>query len=95
MILCEIKDPRVGFVTITSVSMSADLKRAKVYFSMSGSDEEKGSASEGLRSASSYIKRMLAKRVRLKYVPEILFEFDESLDYGSHIEQLIKETRQK
>ncbi|MEE8185422.1 MAG: 30S ribosome-binding factor RbfA [Thermodesulfobacteriota bacterium] len=95
MLLYEIKDPRVGFVTITSVSMSVDLRQAKIYFSMHGSDEDRKAAIEGLQSASSYIKRMLGKRVSLKYIPKILFKYDDSLDYGNRIERLIEETRQK
>ncbi len=86
----EIKDYRVGLVTITHVKMSPDLKDAKVYFSQIGSDQEKDESRQGLNSASGYVRRELAKRLSLKHVPTVRFFFDDTLDYSDHIEKLIK-----
>ncbi len=86
----EVKDPRVGFVTITGVSMSRDLKNARVYFSLIGSKEDVENSSDGLNSACPFIRRALAKRLKLKYIPDVSFEFDTSLEYADHIEKVIK-----
>jgi len=87
----ELKDPRIGFVTITKVGMSPDLKHARVFFSVMGS--EKGGAEEsasGLKSAVPYIRRELARRLKLRHVPGVAFEFDDSIEYADHIERVIK-----
>lgn len=86
----EIKDHRVGLVTITQVKMSPDLKDAKVYFSQIGSDSEKDESRQGLNNASGYVRRALAKRLSLKHIPTVRFFFDETLDYSDHIERVIK-----
>jgi ribosome-binding factor A len=85
-----LKDPRIGFVTITKVDVSDDLRVAKVYYSVFGGEQEKEESYEGLESAKGYIKRELGRRVRLKYMPEISFKFDDSLEYGEHIEELLR-----
>jgi len=89
----DIKDPRIGFVTITSVKMSADLKEAKVYFSRLGTPEEKTESLEGLRSAAGYVRRNLARRLNLKNIPVVQFFLDETLDYSERIEKVIKEIK--
>jgi ribosome-binding factor A len=89
----EIKDHRVGFVTITHVKMSADLKDAKVYFSQIGRREEKTRSREGLNHASGYVRRALAKRLSLKHIPTVSFFFDDSLEYAEHIEKVIKDIK--
>jgi ribosome-binding factor A len=89
----EIKDPRIGFVTITGVHMSRDLRQAKAFFSMLGPLEDKEKSKAGLNSASGYIRRILAKRLKLKQIPTIVFEFDESLEYSSHIDKVIKDLK--
>jgi ribosome-binding factor A len=90
ILLKELKDPRIGFVTITKVAVSADLRQAKVYYSVFGGEEEKADSLQGLESATGYIKRELGRRMRLKYMPEITFLFDDSLEYGAHIEELLQ-----
>ncbi|GMR04457.1 MAG: 30S ribosome-binding factor RbfA [Thermodesulfobacteriota bacterium] len=89
----EIKDPRVGFVTITMVKMSADLKEAKVYFSLIGSEEDKRHSLEGLKSAGGYMRRNLARRLNLKHIPTLSFFFDETLEYSEHIEEVLEEIK--
>lgn len=88
--LSDLKDPRIGFVTITKVAVSDDLRMAKVYYSVFGGEQQKEESYEGLESAKGYIKRELGRRVRLKYIPEIHFMFDDSLEYGEHIEELLR-----
>jgi ribosome-binding factor A len=89
MILREIKDPRVAFVSVTSVDLTADLRRAKVLISVLGSESERKSSIAGLRSATSFIRRELGQRLRLKYVPEIKIVYDNSIEEGSRILSLI------
>lgn len=90
ILLKDLKDPRIGFVTITKVAVSDDLRQAKVYYSVFGGEEEKEDSFQGLESATGYIKRELGRRMRLKYMPEITFLFDDSLEYGAHIEELLR-----
>jgi len=91
ILLGELKDPRIGFVTITKVAVSNDLSVAKVYYSVFGGEQQKEESYEGLVSAQGYIKRELGRRVRLKYMPEIHFLFDDSFEYGEHIEELLRD----
>lgn len=99
IILRELKDPRIGFVTVTEVSCTSDLREAKVYVSIMG-DEEKIKASwEGLKSSLGFIRREVGHRIRLRFTPEITFELDKTLDYSAHIQELLnrveKEERDK
>jgi len=91
IIRTRLKDPRVGFVTITNVVLSPDLKNAKVYFSALGGIERGEQALEGLQSASAFIQRILGKRLRLRNTPLLRFYLDTSWEYGSHIDQLIEQ----
>jgi len=84
----EIKDPRLGLVTITTVDVSIDLKNATVYFS-SLDDKEEGLAT--LNRAKGYIKSSLAHRVRMRYIPDIEFKIDNSYEYGEKIDALLEE----
>ncbi len=86
----EIRDPRLEGATITSVKMSRDLKFARVYFVASGGKERMKEAVEGFKSAFGYVKRKLAAQLGLRYMPELRFFYDDSFDYGSHIDKLIK-----
>jgi len=85
----EIKDPRIGFVTITHVKLSDDLKEAKVYFTQLGTKEEINNSIEGLQSAVGYIRRTLGHRLNLKAIPRLTFFFDETLEYAEHIDELL------
>lgn len=89
----EVHDPRIGFITITKVSVSKDLRIAKVYFSMIGSEEDKKKTNEGLYHARGYLRREIGRRLKLRYFPELIFKFDDSLEYASRIEQIIKEIK--
>ena len=86
----SIKDPRLEMVTITSVKMSQDLRIARIYFVSSGAKTSRKEAVQGFKSALGYIKRVLAAKLGLRYMPDLKFFYDESFDYGSHIEDVLK-----
>ncbi|MBI2414211.1 MAG: 30S ribosome-binding factor RbfA [Deltaproteobacteria bacterium] len=90
----EIKDPRIGFVTITRVELTPDFKDAKVFFSQIGSDSDKAKSRNGLNNASGFVRRALAKRLDLRHIPNVSFVFDDSLEYADHIEKVIKEMKE-
>lgn len=90
-----LKDPRIGFVTVTGVKVTDDLHLATVYFSVIGSDEEKKATEAGLNSARGYIRKEMGKSLRMRYVPDIVFRYDESVEYGSRIESLLRELAEK
>ena len=87
----EVKDPRLGFVTVTGVHLTGDLREATVYVSLFGSEKEKKESMTALEMATGFIRRELGKRLKIYYTPQISFEQDTSLDYGMHIEGLIKQ----
>ena len=90
MLVKSIKDPRIGFVTITKVTVSEDCRFAKVYFSVAGTLAERESSGKGLNSAKGYIRKELGRRLRLRYTPEIVFQFDPSIEYAIHMEEVIR-----
>jgi len=90
MLVKTIKDPRIGFVTITRVEASEDCRSAKVYFSVTGTREERERSMKGLSSAKGYIRKELGRRIRLRYTPEIIFKFDPSIEYAIHIGEVIR-----
>jgi ribosome-binding factor A len=85
----HIHDPRLKNTTITDVNMSSDIKLAKIYFVTES--KKKNDAMKGFKSAQGFIKRSLAKTLGLRYMPNLKFYYDESFDYGDHIEKLLKE----
>ncbi len=89
----KIKDPRVGFVTVTDVEVSGDLQIAKVFISVLGDQEKREETLAGLNKAKGFIRAEIGQRVRLRKTPEIFFEFDESIDYGNKIETLLSELK--
>ncbi len=91
LLLRGLKDPRIGFVTITAVDMTPDLSQAKVFYSLIGSDEERKATAAGLKSSAPYIRQQLGRVLRLRFIPEILFEYDTSVEYGQRIEKLLSE----
>ncbi len=91
MLVKSIKDPRIGFVTITKVAVSDDCRFAKVYFSVAGTLAERESSGKGLDSAKGYVRKELGRRLRLRYTPEIVFQFDPSIEYAIHMEEVIRD----
>ena len=95
LIIKGLKDPRVGFVTITAVDVTSDLSLAKVFFTVIGDDKARKDSAAGLKSAIPYIRREIGKQLRLRVVPEVVFQYDTSIDYGHHIEALLKGIQEK
>lgn len=91
LLIKGVKDPRVELVTITGVKVTDDLHLATVYFSVIGSDAARTGAEAGLNSARGYLRRELGKKLTMRYVPDLLFRFDDSLAYGDRIERILKE----
>ncbi len=85
----ELQDPRVGFVTVTAVKTSPDLRHARVYVSVLGDEQTTSDTLEGLRSARGFLQGRVAAELSLKHTPAITFEYDESIDRGMRISQLI------
>ncbi len=93
MLQTELKDPRVGFATVTGVDVSGDLKYAKIYVSVLGSKKERNSTMAGLAKAQGFIRTELGRRIRTRHVPEITFKLDESLDHGARVMELLNEVK--
>ena len=89
MLLTDLKDPRIGFVTVTDVEMTGDLRSAKIFISVMGGEDKVKSSLEGLQSALGYIRREIGQRIKIRFTPEISFALDTSLDYGDHIQKLL------
>ena len=91
----ELKDPSItGLISVTKVKVTTDLKYAKVYVSIMGSKNLKETMN-GLKNASGYIRSELAKRINLRNTPEIIFEIDDSIEYGGKIDNILKEIMPK
>lgn len=86
----ELRDPRIGFVTVTGVRVSRDLTHAWIAVSIMGVPEEQERSLTGLESAAGYLRAQLAKELRLRVVPELHFEIDKGLAHAAHIDQILK-----
>ena len=91
----DIKDPRLTMATITGVDVSRDLKLARIYFTTPKGEQKKDAAIKGFNSARGFIKRTLASELDLKYMPDLKFYYDESIEYGAQIDSLIKIAKEK
>jgi ribosome-binding factor A len=85
----DLKDPRVGFVTVTAVKTSPDLRHARVYVSVLGDEETRGASLEGLQSAHGYLQRRVAGELRLKHTPSLEFAYDDATETGMRIAELL------
>lgn len=96
LLLRRVKDPRVEGVTITGVKVSGDLQHARVFYCVMGSPAASGreNVASGLEKATGFLRHELAKRLHMRYLPRLEFQYDESFDYGEKIERLLKELRQ-
>ena len=90
----ELKDPRLGFVTITRLELTPDLRYAKVFFSVLGKEEERQKSKEALESASGFIRRLIAQRIDLRLVPEISFHEDRSAEYSIRIQEVLDKIKE-
>lgn len=90
-IIRELKDSRIPMMTsVVAVSVTNDLRYAKVYVSVMGDKNTQEKAIEGLKSAAGYVRREIGKRIDIRYTPEFIFELDHSIENGAHIEKLLK-----
>ena len=90
----ELKDPRIGFVTITAVELSGDLQIAKVYVSILGDGTQRADSLLALDKAKGHLRFELGQRMKLRHIPEISFQIDTSLDHSEHISKLLKDVKQ-
>jgi ribosome-binding factor A len=87
----DLKDPRVGFVTITSVETSPDLRHARVYFSVLGDEEQRKDSMRGLISARGYLQARVGRELPMKHTPQLAFTYDDTADKGMRISELLRE----
>lgn len=90
-----VRDPRVGFVTVTGVEVSADLAHARVRVSVMGAEEEKAKSLEGLASAARFLRAQLAKDLPLRITPEIRFELDRGLEHAQRIDRVLRDLKEE
>ncbi len=91
----RVKDPRVGFASITRVEVSGDLRYAKIFVSVMGENEEKKGTIEALSHATGFIRHELAARLTIRFMPEISFKLDHSIEQGAHVLGLIREMEEE
>ncbi len=89
----ELKDPRIGFATITNVEVTTDLRFARIYVSVMGSDEERKDTMTALQSARGFVRHEVATRMTTRTVPEIQFKLDRGLEYSDQINRLLSEIK--
>ncbi|EOB0720555.1 TPA: 30S ribosome-binding factor RbfA [Staphylococcus aureus] len=87
----KVKDPRVDFITITDVVLTNDLSQAKVFLTVLGNDKEVENTFKALDKAKGFIKSELGSRMRLRIMPELMYEYDQSIEYGNKIERMIQD----
>ena len=88
-----VHDPGIGFLTITSVKVSADLQQARVYYTSIGDDKAKRESARALDRATPFLRRQVGQRLRLKRVPELTFFYDESIEQGDRVERILQELK--
>ncbi len=93
LLLKEIRDPRLDSVTILRVSITDDLRSARIYFSVAEGEEHKLSALAGFKSASGYLRRKLSHRLELRNMPQLEFLYDESFDRATKLDKVLREIR--
>jgi ribosome-binding factor A len=91
----RLRDPRIGFITLTGVKVSPDLRVAKVFYSMLGTPEAREETQRGLDAAKGFVRREVSAKLKLRFAPEIHFAFDESVGEGDKIDRLLREVRAK
>jgi ribosome-binding factor A len=91
MIFRDMKDRRIGFVTVTGVQVSPDLRHARIFVSLMGTEEEKKEGLAALNHAAGWVRHELGQRIRMRLLPDVVFSMDTSQDYGEHIDRLLDE----
>jgi len=88
-----LKDPRIGFVTVTRVELTADLRTARVHVGVLGGAQDREKTLAGLQQAAGFVRRELGRRIRVRHTPEVVFRYDEGLDATDRVARLLEETR--
>ena len=91
----NLKDPRLGFVTVTAVRVTPDLRQARVFVSVLGSDDEKTATMEGLKSATPVLRSELGHQIRMKFTPELVFELDTMADEAQRLQEILHRIEQE
>lgn len=91
----KLRDPRIGFITVTGVKMSPDLRTARVFYSMLGTAEQREETQRGLDAAKGFVRREITSALNLRFSPEVFFTFDESVSEGDKIDRLLREVKAK
>ena len=91
----ELKDPRLGFITVTKVELSKDLRFAKVFFSVLGKEQDYKNTQKALDSAAGFIKKLVCERIDLRFAPEIIFREDHSTEYSVKIEEILNQIKEE
>ncbi|SDY70443.1 ribosome-binding factor A [Evansella caseinilytica] len=86
----ELKDPRIGFVTVTAVEVTGDLQQATAYITVFGDEDQRAKTLQGLAKATGFIRSEIGQRIQLRKTPELTFKFDESIERGNRIEELLR-----
>ena len=94
LIQSRVKDPRLGFVTVTGCRVSKDLKVARVFVSVMGPDEDRTTSMDTLNRASSFLRKELAGQLSMRHTPELIFDYDDSIERGSRINKLLDDLRE-
>lgn len=94
-IITKLHDPRIGFVSITDVETSKDIRHAKIFISILGTETEKDESIKGLNSAAGFIKHELMQRIRIKYIPDLIFHYDNSIERGTRILSILDKLSKK
>lgn len=89
LIAGELKDPRIGFVTVTRVDVTPDLRTARIYVGVLGTEKQRQTSLAGLKQASGFMRRALGRSLRLRYTPELVFQYDEGLDASDRVARLL------
>lgn len=93
IIMTEVKDDRLKFVTITKASLTKDLSIATIYYTVLGNEEQKLATSKSLEDAKGFIKSSLSKKLEIRKIPDLKLKYDESLEYGEKIEKILQEIK--
>jgi ribosome-binding factor A len=87
----ELKDPRIGFITVTRVSITPDLRFARIHVGVLGDEQQRQRSMDALHQAKGFVRRQIGRRVRTRYTPDVVFEYDRGLDASDRVEELLRE----
>jgi ribosome-binding factor A len=93
ILLRSLKDPRIGFVSVTDVEVTSDLRQVKIFVSVLGDESAKKDTMKALDSATGFVRSEIGKRIRLRYTPEVMFKFDNSIERGSRISKILNDIK--